>query len=486
MPVTAEIMFVIPELALLALACLVLVCDVFSTGPNRLLTYRLAQVSLAAVTALVIYFYPDGSVSVFNGHFILDPLSAVLKVTICAAALVVFLYSYDYFRTRGLLQGEYFVLGLFAVLGMLVMVSAHSMLAVYLGLELMSLSLYAMVAMNRESGTASEAAMKYFVLGALASGLLLYGISILYGVSGTLVLPELAAYISAQADDRIAFIFGLVFVVVGIAFKLGAVPFHTWLPDVYEGSPTAVTLFLATAPKVAAFAMAVRLLVDGLQPLHVDWQGMLVILSLLSMAAGNVIAIVQTNIKRMLAYSAIAHAGFLILGLLPGLQAGSGATYAAALFYVIAYVIMSMGAFGFIILAGRNDHEADKLTDFKGFAEASPWFAFVMLLFMFSLAGVPPFLGFWAKWFVIKEAIAIGHIWLAILAVIFSVVGAYYYLRVVKLMYFDRPETTPAIGAGRPVRLMISFNGLAVLALGFAPGELIRICTAVVGMNINL
>lgn len=482
MSVTAEMMFVIPELALLALACLVLVCDVFSTSPNRALTYWLAQVSLVVVLVLVIFLHPDERIAVFDHHFILDPLSTVLKVTVCAASVVVFLFSYHYFKARVQLQGEYFVIGLFAILGMLVMISAYSMLTVYLGLELMSLSLYAMVAMNRESGTASEAAMKYFVLGALASGLLLYGISILYGLSGTLVLPELADYISDQTGSRIALIFGLVFIVVGIAFKLGAVPFHTWLPDVYEGSPTAVTLFLATAPKVAAFAMAIRLLIDGLQPLHVDWQGMLIILSVLSMAAGNIIAISQTNIKRMLAYSAIAHAGFLILGILPGLESGFGATYAAALFYVISYVIMSLGAFGFIILSGRADHEADQLADFKGFAESNPWFAFVMLLFMFSLAGVPPFLGFWAKWFVIKEVIAIGYIWLALLAVIFSVVGAYYYLRVVKLMYFDQPETMPVIGAGRPVRLMISFNGLALLVLGFIPGELIRICTAVVGL----
>ena len=479
MPITAEMMFAVPELALLALACLVLVCDVFSTDDNKPLTYWLAQVTLVVVIVLVIYCNPDERISVFNQHFILDPLSTVLKVTVCAASVVAFLFSYHYFKARGQLQGEYFVIGLFAVLGMLVMISAYSMLTVYLGLELMSLSLYAMVAMNRESGTASEAAMKYFVLGALASGLLLYGISILYGLSGTLVLPELAGFISSHSGSRIALTFGLVFVVVGIAFKLGAVPFHTWLPDVYEGSPTAVTLFLASAPKVAAFAMAVRLLIDGLHPLHVDWQGMLIILSVLSMAAGNIIAISQTNIKRMLAYSAIAHAGFLILGILPGLEAGAGATYAAALFYVISYVIMSLGAFGFIILSGSADHEADQLTDFKGFAEFNPWFAFVMLLFMFSLAGVPPFLGFWAKWFVIKEVIAIGHIWLAILAVIFSVVGAYYYLRIVKLMYFDQPDTMPVIEAGTQLRLMISFNGLALLVLGFVPGELIRICTTV-------
>ena len=482
MPVTAEILLVLPELVLLTLACLVLVCDVFSKSPNKLLTCVLAQVSLAVVIFLVMYLYPDERVSVFNRHFVLDPLSAVLKVTICAASILVFQYSYHYFRLRDLLQGEYFVLGLFAVLGMLVMASAYSMLTVYLGLELMSLSLYAMVAMNKESGAASEAAMKYFVLGALASGLLLYGISILYGVSGTIILPELAEYLSAPADSRIAYLFGLVFVVVGIAFKLGAVPFHSWLPDVYEGSPTAVTLFLATAPKVAAFAMAIRLLIDGMLPLHVDWQGMLIILSLLSMAAGNIIAISQSNIKRMLAYSAIAHAGFLILGILPGLQADQGATYAGALFYVIAYVIMSMGAFGFIILAGGKGHEADNLDDYKGLADSSPWFALVLLLFMFSLAGVPPFLGFWAKWYVIKEVVAIGYIWLAVLAVVFSVIGAYYYLRVVKLMYFERADTAPEIGAHTPVKILISLNGLAVVALGLAPGELLRICARALGL----
>ncbi len=482
MPITTEILFVLPELALLVLACLTLVCDVFSNSPSRQLTYRLAQVTLVVVAGLVIYLYPDTRVTAFNQHFILDPLSVVLKVTVCAGSLLVFTYSYHYFRQRDLLRGEYFVLGLFAVLGMLVMISAYSMLSMYLGLELMSLSLYAMVAMNRESGAASEAAMKYFVLGALASGLLLYGISILYGVSGTLALPELAAYLDSQGDNRVTFLFGLVFIIVGIAFKLGAAPFHSWVPDVYEGSPTAVTLFLATAPKVAAFAMAIRLLVDGMLPLHVDWQGMLVILSLLSMAVGNIIAIAQTNIKRMLAYSAIAHAGFLILGILPGLYAGQGATYAGALFYVIAYVIMSMGAFGFIILTGHKEHEADQLDDYQGLADASPWFALVMLFFMFSLAGVPPFLGFWAKWYVIKEVVAIGYTWLAVLAVIFSVIGAYYYLRVVKLMYFDRAQTLPVISSETGMRVLISLNGLAVLALGLAPGELIRICVRVLGL----
>ena len=481
MSITAEIVFLVPELALLTLACLILVCDAFSTDPGKLLTYRLAQFSLVAVLLLVVYLYPDDAVSVFHQHFISDPLSAVLKVTICAVSIIVFSYSYDYFEERDTLQGEYFVLGLFAVLGMLVMASAYSMLTVYLGLELMSLSLYAMVAMHKGSKTASEAAIKYFVLGALASGILLYGISILYGASGTLILPELAAHVSARTETDVLLVFGLVFVVVGIAFKLGAVPFHMWIPDVYEGSPTAVTLFLATAPKVAAFAMAVRLLVDGMEPLHIDWQGMLIILSVLSMAAGNIIAISQTNIKRMLAYSTIAHAGFLILGILPGMRLDVGYGYASALFYVIVYAIMSLGAFGVVILLSRKDHESDRLEDFKGLAERSPWFAFIMLLLMFSLAGVPPFAGFWAKWFVIKEVVAIGHIWLAASAVIFSVIGAYYYLRIVKLMYFDQPEHMTEIKASRQMRMALSLNGLALLILGFIPGKLMGICTSVLG-----
>jgi len=482
MSITAEIVFLVPELVLLTLACLILVCDTFSSDPNKSLTYWLTQFSLLAVTILVIYLYSDDSIPVFHQSFILDPVSVLLKVTLCLVSIVVFFYSYDYFKEHDMLQGEYFVLGLFAVLGMLVMASAYSMLTVYMGLELMSLSLYAMVAMHKGSKTASEAAMKYFVLGALASGMLLYGISILYGVSGTLVLPELAGFISAQTETDILLVFGLVFVIVGIAFKLGAAPFHMWVPDVYEGSPTAVTLFLATAPKIAAFAMAVRLLINGMQPLHTDWQGMLIILSVLSMAAGNIIAISQTNIKRMLAYSAIAHIGFLILGVLPGIQPDTGsAHYAGALFYVIVYVIMSMGAFGMIILSGRKGYETDKLDDFKGLSERSPWFAFIMLLLMFSMAGVPPFAGFWAKWFVLKEVIVMGHIWLAALAVIFSVIGAYYYLRIVKLMYFDQAEHMTAIKASKQMRMVISLNGLALLILGFVPGQLMSICTRVLG-----
>jgi NADH-quinone oxidoreductase subunit N len=331
-----------------------------------------------------------------------------------------------------------------------------------------------MVAMHKESQAASEAAMKYFVLGALASGMLLYGISILYGVTGTLDLARLTHMLIDQTEQNVLLVFGLVFVIVGIAFKLGAVPFHMWVPDVYQGAPTAVTLFISSAPKVAAFAMAIRLLVDGMQPLLIDWQQMLVILAILSMATGNIIAISQTNLKRMLAYSTIAHIGFLLLGILSGTEAG----YAAAMFYIITYVLMSAGAFGIIILLSRKGFESDNLNDIKGLSDKSPWFAFIMLILMFSMTGVPPFLGFWAKWFVLKELVDMGYVWLAALAVVFSIIGAYYYLRIVKLMYFDKAENMTAIKASRQMRLVLSINGLALLVIGLMPGLLMTLCLA--------
>ena len=302
--------------------------------------------------------------------------------------------------------------------------------------------------------------------------MLLYGMSMLYGVSGTLELSALAGYIASHSANNLLLVFGLVFIIAGLGFKFGAVPFHMWVPDVYQGAPTSVTLFIGTAPKIAAFAMAIRMLADGLQPLDSDWQGMLILLSVLSMAGGNIIAISQTNIKRMLAYSTISHVGFLMLGLICARDEG----YASAMFYVIVYTLMSMGCFGMIILLGRNGHEADNLDDFKGLAERSPWFAFIMLVLMFSMAGVPPFAGFWAKWFVIKEIIAIGQVWVAALAVIFSVIGAYYYLRIVKLMYFDKPQQMTAIKSSQQMRFVLSLNGLSVLLLGFVPGFLMTLC----------
>ncbi len=469
---TAELAFLIPEIVLFTLACIILVVDTFGSTDDKSFTYWLSQSALIVTVALLIFTCPTSTTHLLSMNFVSDPMGAILKVFICAYTSVVFFYSYDYLKEHELIKGEYFVLGLFAVLGMMVMVSAYSLLTIYLGLELLSLSLYAMVAMHRDSKSASEAAMKYFVLGALASGMLLYGISMLYGVSGAIDLGSLSAYISQEPDTGILLIFGLVFVIVGIAFKLGAVPFHMWVPDVYQGSPTSVTLFIGSAPKIAAFGMTIRLLVDGMSGLLDSWQGMLMILSVLSMAAGNIIAISQTNIKRMLAYSTIAHIGFLLLGIVSGSQSG----YAGSMFYVLTYALMSMGAFGMIILLGRKGYEADTLDDFKGLATRSPWFAFVMLVLMFSMAGVPPLVGFWGKWFVVKEIVAMGHIWLAGFAVLFSVIGAYYYLRIVKLMYFDKPDQMTAIKASRGMRFVLSINGMALLLLGFMPGVLMALC----------
>ena len=471
---SADITLALPEIILLASACLLLVVDTFSRDTDRKVTYVLAQLILIVTALMAIYLYTGETSYAFGKTFVSDPMSTVLKVIVCIVSFFVFLYSNEYLKKHEWMQGEYFVLGLFAVLGMMVMISAYSLLTVYLGLELLSLSLYAMVAMHKDSQPASEAAMKYFVLGALASGMLLYGISMLYGVTGTLELGELSQLLSARSEQNTLLVFGLVFIIVGIAFKFGAVPFHMWVPDVYQGAPTAVTLFISSAPKIAAFAMAIRLLVDGMQPLLIDWQQMLVILSILSMATGNIIAIAQSNLKRMLAYSTIAHVGFLLLGILSGTEAG----FAAAMFYVITYALMSAGAFGIIILLSRKGFESDNLDDIKGLSDRSPWFAFIMLILMFSMAGVPPFLGFWAKWFVLKEIVDMGYVWLAALAVAFSIIGAYYYIRIIKLMYFDKADSMTAIKSSRQMRLALSINGLAILVIGLMPGSLMAVCLA--------
>ncbi|MGH8535194.1 MAG: NADH-quinone oxidoreductase subunit NuoN [Gammaproteobacteria bacterium] len=466
-----DIVIALPELWVALMACAVLLACVLGRDPET--PYLLSQVTLAVALLLVLWLYPGEPELAFNEMFVNDRMATVLKAVILAVTAGVFVYSRTYLAARALFNGEYFVLGLFAVLGMLILVSAHSLLTIYLGLELLSLSLYAMVAMHRDSHAASEAAMKYFVLGALASGMMLYGISILYGVTGTLDLQQLAATLQ-DAERSLLPVFGLVFLIVGIAFKLGAVPFHMWIPDVYEGAPTSVTLFLTTAPKLSGFALAMRLLVEGLPGLSADWQQMLAVLAVLSMGTGNIVAIAQSNIKRMLAYSTIAHMGFMLLGLLAATQAG----YAGSMFYVIVYALMGMGAFGMVIALGRAGFESDRLEDFKGLSERSPWLALLMLMLIFSLAGVPPFVGFWAKWFVIKEALAAGFVSLAVIAVVFSIIGAYYYLRIVKLMYFDDPEDTSPVVCGQDTRAVLSFNGLAVLALGLMPGVLMTLCLA--------
>ena len=468
---------VMPELFLLTAACAVLIIDLFLRDEQRELTYLLAQAALLTTAALALLVGGGETQVVFDGNVVRDGMSDLLKATIALLVFVVFLYAKQYLKDRGLFRGEFYTLGMFATIGMLVMVSAGNFLTLYLGLELLALSLYALVAFDRESKHGAEAAMKYFVLGAIASGMLLYGISMIYGATGSISFSGIAAALEAGEVNTLVMVFGTVFVVIGLAFKFGAVPFHVWAPDVYEGAPTAVTLFIATAPKVAALAMAIRILSDALGGLNSDWQGMLVILALLSLILGNVVAIAQTNIKRMLAYSTISHVGFILLGLLAGTSLG----YASAMFYAITYAITALGAFGIILLLTRKGFEADQLDDYRGLNARSPWFAAMMLLLMFSMAGVPPTVGFFAKLFVLEAAVRADLTWLVVVAVLFSVVGAYYYLRLIKLMYFDKPIDTTPLHAGMDTQITLSVNGLAVLALGIYPTWLMAWCIAAIG-----
>ncbi len=469
---------VLPELFLLTMACVVLVVDLFLKDEQRVVSYGLSQITLLLSVGLVYVTSGREAQVIFDGSVIRDPMGDVLKAAIYLISAGAFLYAKDYLRDRDLFKGEFYVLGLFAVLGMTVMVSANSFLTVYLGLELLALSLYALVALDRDSHQGSEAAMKYFVLGALASGLLLYGISMIYGATGSIEFQAVAAAASKSGMDDLVLVFGLVFVVIGLAFKFGAVPMHMWVPDVYHGAPTAVTLFIGSAPKIAAFALAMRLLVDGLEPLQSDWQGMLVILAVLSMSLGNVIAIAQTNIKRMLAYSTISHVGFILLGILAGTSKG----YTAAMFYSIAYAIMALGGFGIVILLSRRGFEAENLEDYKGLHQRNPWFAAMMMLLMFSMAGVPPTVGFFAKMFVLEAVISIDMVWLALIGVFFSIIGVYYYLRVVKLMYFDDPVDQAPLVAGMDAQIALSVNGLMMVLLGMFPATLLSLCANAIGI----
>jgi len=469
----------VPELFLLGMICFILVVDVFLSDAHRLVTYWLSLATIAGTAWLTVAVAQQGSLLTFGGMFVNDAMGNVLKLCTYLTVAVVFIYSRDYLRDRGLFKGEFYVLGLTALLGMMIMISSHNMLVLYLGLELNSLSLYAMVALDRESPVASEAAMKYFVLGAIASGILLYGMSLLYGATGTLDITGLGVHVAANPAASIATLFALGFIVVGLCFKLGAVPFHMWVPDVYEGAPTSVTLFVGTAPEIASFALFMRLLVEGLGGLHVQWQPLLIAISLLSIALGSVVAIAQSNLKRMLAYSTIGHMGFLLLGILSASSAG----YQAAMFYTLSYVLMATCAFGLILLLARKGFEAERIEDFKGLNERSPWFAAMMLVVMFSLAGVPPFVGFFAKLYVLRAVIEAGYTWVAVAAVIFSIISAFYYLRIVKLMYFDRaPANARALKAEFDLRLILSGNGLAILALGVLPGPLMALCAKVIAL----
>jgi NADH-quinone oxidoreductase subunit N len=463
-----------PELFLLGMVCVILVADLFVSDANRIATYALTQVALLGCFLVTYLTATTEPVTTFSDMFVDDLMADVLKLLVYLGVMVMLVYSRPYIAARGMFRGEFFVLVLFATLGMMVMISANHLLTLYLGLELLSLSLYAMVALQRDSAVATEAAMKYFVLGSLASGMLLYGMSMLYGATGTLGIPQLAEIILAGGAREIVLVFALVFIVAGLGFKLGAVPFHMWVPDVYHGAPTAVTLFIGTAPKLAAFAFIMRLLVQGLgaEQLVEEWSQMLVVMAVLSLAIGNVTAIVQTNLKRMLAYSTIGHMGYVLLGILSGDLVG----YGASMFYVVVYMLMNLGAFGMILLLSRSGFEAENLDDFKGLNQRSPWYAFLMLLVMFSMAGVPPTVGFFAKLAVLQAIISAGFVWLAVVAVLFSLIGAYYYLRLVKLMYFDTPADTAPIAPRGDVRLLMSANGLAMLLLGILPEPLMALC----------
>ncbi|MFT5140012.1 MAG: NADH-quinone oxidoreductase subunit N [Lysobacterales bacterium] len=474
----AEMLLAAPEFWILILACVVMCVDVFLDESRRGIIHMIAMLALmfAAIITMRGDYHSDGAwaVTAFNDTFIRDPMGDVLKLFCYAILALVFTYSKHYLRAFGLFRTDFYTLTLFALLGVMLLISANSLIMVYLGLELTSLSSYALVAFDRNSRRGSESAMKYFVLGSLASGLLLYGMSMIFGATGSLQLQEIAMAISSDGSDDILLVFGLVFMVAGIAFKLGVAPFHMWVPDVYHGAPAAVTLFISTIPKLAAFAMAYRLLNGGLGALHGDWQQMLMFLSVLSIMIGNLAAIMQTNIKRMLAYSTISHMGFMLLGMLPGTAYGFG----ASMFYVIVYALMSAAGFGMLILLSAKGIEADEINDFKGLNQRNSWYAAIMAMVMFSMAGVPVFVGFFAKWLVIKATLDAGFVWLAVLAVVFSVIGAFYYLRVVKVMYFDDADNEAPIVAPVDFGAAISLNGILMLGLGIFSSSLIAICMA--------
>ncbi|MBB5206724.1 NADH-quinone oxidoreductase subunit NuoN [Chiayiivirga flava] len=479
---SADFLPLLPEIFLASATCVLLLVDLFISQQRRGLTHFLALLILAAAAVLTLR---NGgttaavNASAFGGMFLRDGLGDVLKLFIYLVTGAAFVYAKPYLVDRGLFRGEFYLLCLFAVLGMMFLVSAGNLVTVYLGLELLALSQYALVALDRDSRLASEAAMKYFVLGALASGMLLYGMSMLYGATGTLDLASIYP-LAAQAagESRILLLFGVVFVVVGIAFKFGAAPFHMWLPDVYQGAPTAITLFIGSAPKLAAFGMTYRLLENGAGALDADWRIMIAWLAVLSLAIGNIVAIAQTNLKRMLAYSTISHVGFLFLGIANGTPDG----YAAAMLYAICYAMMSAGAFAAIILLSRKGFEAENISDFSGLFRSHPWHAGMVLLLMASLAGFPPLFGFWAKLAVIQAAIDGGMLWLAIVAMVFAVIGAYYYLRVIKVMFFDRASDDVRVVpvADVQVRWLLSANALLMLVLGVFWSPLLDLCVQAV------
>ncbi|HEY3327447.1 MAG TPA: NADH-quinone oxidoreductase subunit NuoN [Novimethylophilus sp.] len=471
-PIYNDIYAALPEVFVLGMAMVILLGDLFIHERYRFVTYILSQLTLLGAAMITVATHTSAVGYAFSGMFVDDPMADVLKLMTYLAVSVVLVYSRTYITLRGMYRGEFYVLVLVAMLGMMVMISGQNLLTLYMGLELLSLCLYSLVALDRDNARATEAAMKYFVLGALASGMLLYGMSMLYGMTGSLDISQISSAIRNGVPDRSVLILGLVFIVAGVAFKLGAVPFQMWVPDVYHGAPTAMTLLVGSAPKFAAFALVMRLLIQALQGMMHDWQGMLIIMAVLSIIIGNITAIAQTNLKRMLAYSTISHIGFLLFGFFSGTLNG----FIASMFYVSVYVLMTLGGFGMILLLSRKGFEAENLDDLKGLNSRSPWYAFLMLLLMFSMAGVPPTIGFYAKFAVLQAALQAGFVWLVVFAVLMAVTGAFYYLRVVKLMYFDEPRDEHAIRPAPDMALVLGVNGLAVLALGLMPQRLMELC----------
>ena len=465
---TSTLWAALPEIFLLSAIVVVLLLDLFLTKPFKQVTYYLTQLSLLITAILAFNLIGEPKTIIFSGSFVLDNMASIFKVFMAGSTMVALVYTRHYLTEHKLFRGEYFVLVMLSMLGMMVMVSGYSLLTLYLGLEILSLSLYTLIAIARERAGAIEAALKYFVLGAIASGLLLYGMSMIYGISGSINITDIATFAANStlaSREMLILNFGLVFLVIGIAFKLGAVPFHMWVPDVYQGAPTSVTMFLSTVPKIAAVAMLVRILVDGMGAMHDYWSDLFMVMALLSIALGSVVALMQTNIKRMLAYSTISHVGFILLGFVTGVVEG----YGAAVFYVLVYILMSMAAFGMIILLNKQGFEADKISDFKGLSKHSPWFALMMLAIMLSMAGVPPFIGFYAKLFILQQVISEGFITIAVIAVVFAVISSYYYLQVVKSMYFEDSDNEIAITAPMDMKLILSINAVLILVVGLFP-----------------
>jgi NADH-quinone oxidoreductase subunit N len=470
--ISYDLITALPEIVIVCMAMFILLADLFLKPTNRIVIYLLAQVTLL-VAAYITFTTHVPSVSyAFTNTFVDDAMSDVLKLMIYLGTSLIFVYSRQYIQQRNMFRGEFYALTLFSVVGMMIMVSGESMLTLYVGLELLSLSLYALIALDRDNAKATEAAMKYFVLGALASGMLLYGMSMIYGMTGSLNITEISSALIGADQLHSVLILGLVFIVSGLAFKLGAVPFQMWVPDVYEGSPTAITMLISSVPKLAAFAFVIRLLVQALPSLAIDWQQMLMFMAVLSIIIGNITAIAQTNLKRMLAYSTISHVGFMMYGLMSASTNG----FVYAMFYIVSYVLMTLAGFGMILLLSRKGFEADKIDDFKGLNQRSPWHAFLMLIVMFSMAGVPPTLGFYAKFTVLQAALQAGYLWLAVFAVLMAVIGAFYYLRVIKVMYFDEPVDHNPIEAPIDMRIVLGFNALALLVIGLMPEKLMEIC----------